>query len=248
MLYAGPNKTDNIKAASPDLGQAMSYGVFNGIAGIMLKALNFFYRVSGNYGIAIILLTICISIALFPLTRKSLRSMREMQKIQPEVEKIRKAHSDNPQKMNKEIMALYKEHKANPLGGCLPMFLQFPVFITLYQVLVRNVELKGARFLWIKDLAMPDAAFTLPRALPLIGANINILPVLMIIAMVFQQKISQVKGAEMSEQQRMMTTIFPLMLGFIFYNLPSGLVLYWLTNTLLTLFVHEVLLKSHKVS
>ena len=172
--------------------------------------------------------------------------MKAMQAIQPETEQIRKAYSDNPQKMNKEIMGLYKKNKINPVGGCLPMLLQLPIFMSLYQVLLRSVALRGAHFLWIKDLAGPDAAFTLPQKLPIIGSHINILPILMAIAMWAQQKISQGGGKEVSEQQKMMATIMPVMFGFIFYNMPSGLVLYWFTNTLFMLLIQEVVLKARK--
>ncbi|NQT90596.1 MAG: membrane protein insertase YidC [Candidatus Omnitrophica bacterium] len=246
VLYAGPNSPENITFLGPTAGNAINYGALTGIANILLKGLNFFYKLFGNYGLAIILLSVLISLILSPLTKKSLQSMKAMQTIQPEVEKIRKDLKDNPQKMNKEVMALYKEHKINPMGGCLPLFLQFPVFISLYQVLTRNVALKGAHFLWIKDLSEPDAAFTLPQTLPIIGNYINILPLLMVGAMVFQQKLSHPKGSEVSEQQKMMSTIFPIVFGFIFYQLPSGLVLYWLSNTLIMIFLQEVVLKSRK--
>ena len=170
--------------------------------------------------------------------------MKEMQKLQPEIEHIRKAYSDNSQKMNKEIMELYKKHKINPVGGCLPMLLQLPIFMSLYQVLLRSSALQNARFLWIRNLAGPDAAFSIPQKLPIIGNNINILPILMAIAMWGQQKLSQGGGKEASEQQKMMSTIMPIMFGLIFYNMPSGLVLYWFTNTLFMLVVQEVVLKS----
>ena len=115
------------------------------------------------------------------------------------------------------------------------MFLQMPIFIALYQTLMRSVELKGATFLWIKDLSMPDAAFHLPFKLPLLGNAINLLPILMIGAMIIQQKMSQMRtSAAQTEQQKMMASIMPILFGFIFYSLPSGLVLYWLTNTVLT--------------
>ncbi|MFH1644986.1 MAG: membrane protein insertase YidC [Candidatus Omnitrophota bacterium] len=243
-FYAGPNVQEEVTKLGPEFKKYISYGLFSGIARFLLKTLGFFYMITGNYGIAIILMTLCVSIALFPLTRKSFSSIKEMQKIQPLVEKIRKECADNPQKMNKEVMALYKEHKVNPLGGCLPMFLQFPVFISLYQVLGRSIELKGAAFLWIKDLAEPDAAFLLHAKFPVIGNQLNILPLLMIGAMIVQQKVSQPKGGASNEQQKMMAFIFPIVLGVVFYNLPSGLVLYWVTNTVITLLVQEVFLKT----
>jgi YidC/Oxa1 family membrane protein insertase len=246
LVYAGPNDTQAIAALGPDSKNIISYGIFTGIARIIFKGLKFFYSLAGNYGFAVIMLAFVISGIMFPLTRKSLASMKEMQRIQPEVERIRKDYSDNPQKMNKEIMELYKEHKVNPIGGCLPMLLQLPIFISLYQVLIRSVELKGASFLWIKDLSEPDAAFMLPFTIPILGKYLNILPILMAVAMAIQQKVSQGGNKQATDQQRMMSTIMPVFLGVIFYNLPSGLVLYWLTNTVLMLVLQEVVLKSRQ--
>lgn len=246
-LYAGPNSTEKMAALGPTALNTISYGVFSGIGNLILNALKLFYRIFGNYGVAIIMLAVLISIILLPLTRKSSNSMKEMQKIQPEVEEIKKACGDNPQRMNKEVMELYKKHKINPLGGCLPVFLQFPIFIALYNTLMRSVELKGAGFLWVKDLSEPDAAFKLPYTLPIIGDYINILPILMILAMIVQQKVTQPRGLQSTEQQRIMSTIFPVFFGVIFYNLPSGLVLYWFTNTVLMLIILQgaVLRPSH---
>ena len=163
--------------------------------------------------------------------------MHQMKKIQPHIQKLKEIHKDNPQKLNKEMMELYKKYNVNPLGGCLPMLLQMPIFIALYQGLMKSIELKGESFLWIKDLAQPDAV-PLPFSLPVIGSSINILPILMVIVMVLQQKITQgLTGSALSDeqasQQKMMMVIMPLMFGFIFYKMPSGLVLYWFTNTIL---------------
>ena len=246
MQYAGPSDAEAIVELGATVNNVISYGFFHAIAKVLFKGLRIFYGITGNYGVSIILLSLTISLIMMPLTRKSLHSMKEMQRIQPETEQIRKAYSNNPQKMNKEIMELYKKHKINPVGGCLPMLLQMPIFMSLYQVLLRSVALRGAHFLWIKNLAGPDAAFTIPQKLPIIGNNINILPILMAIAMWAQQKVSQGGGKEVSEQQKMMATIMPVMFGFIFYNMPSGLVLYWFTNTLFMLLIQEVVLKSRK--
>jgi len=246
LLYAGPSDAEAISELGATVNNVISYGFFHGVAKVLFKGLRIFYRITGNYGVSIILLSLSISLIMMPLTRKSLHSMKEMQRIQPETEQIRAAYKDNPQKMNKEIMELYKKHKINPVGGCLPMLLQLPIFMSLYQVLLRSVALRGAHFLWIKNLAGPDAAFTIPQKLPIIGNNINILPILMAIAMWAQQKMSQGGGKEVSEQQKMMATIMPVMFGFIFYNMPSGLVLYWFTNTLFMLLIQEVVLKYRK--
>lgn len=180
--------------------------------------------------------------------------MRQIQLLQPKIDKLRKEFKDNPQKLNKEIMEMYKKYKVNPFGGCLPMLLQMPIFIALYQALIRAIELKNARFLWIKDLSMPDKAFFLPFS-SLIGRNIpvNILPILMAITMFFQQKISapasKVNDKEdvMQQQQKMMAVLMPVMFGAIFYNMPSGLVLYWFINTLFMLFQQIKMAKSFHV-
>ena len=163
--------------------------------------------------------------------------MREMQAIQPKVEELRKQYKDNPQKLNKEIMELYKLHKVNPLGGCLPLLLQMPIFFALYQALMRSIHLRGAPFLWIKDLSSPDRLFVLPTALPFIGSEVNLLPVLMTIGMFIQQKATMATTSSANmEQQKMMMVIFPILFCFIFYHMPSGLVLYWFINSTFMLF------------
>jgi len=243
LFYAGPNDLDRLSSYGLGLEKAISFGPFGSISRFLLSTLKFFHSKVHNYGVAIILLTIAVSIVMYPLTAKSLRSMKEMQQIQPELDKLRKELKDNPQKLNKEMLELYRKHKVNPMGGCFPILLQMPIFISLYQALIRSIELKGASFLWIKDLSEPDKAFMLPFNLPVLGNYVNILPILMALAMLAQQKMSAPKskaGSDaMQQQQKMMTIFMPVMLGLIFYSLPSGLVLYWFTNTLLMLF-HQV--------
>ena len=244
LFYIGPTELNELQKAGPSFGKALYFGKLTSISLVLLSVLNFFYGLSHNYGVAILLLTCCVSLLLFPLSFKSLKSMRKLQELQPQIEKIRLQHKDNPQKLNKEIMEMYRRYKVNPMGGCLPLFLQMPIFIALYQTLMRSVELKGAAFLWIKDLSMPDAAFHLPFKLPFLGSAINLLPILMIGAMIIQQKLSQAKTGAQTEQQKMMANIMPIMFGFIFYSLPAGLVLYWLTNTLLTSSLQYAILRK----
>jgi len=245
LFYIGPTDSHELEKADPAFSRALNFGFFTSIALVLLSILKFFYSICHNYGVSIILLTCCMSFMLFPLTLKSLKSMKKLQELQPHIEKIRSDHKDNPHKLNKEVMELYRRYNVNPMGGCFPMLLQMPVFISLYQTLMRSVELKGATFLWIKDLSMPDAAFTLPFTLPFLGSAINLLPILMIGAMIVQQKSSQARSnAGQTDQQKMMAAVMPIVFGFIFYSLPSGLVLYWLTNTVLTttlqsLFLHK---------
>ncbi|MCK4859860.1 MAG: membrane protein insertase YidC [Candidatus Omnitrophica bacterium] len=241
VLYAGPKDTIQLANVDEDFTQVITYGFFSGISRLTLSILRFFYRIVHNYGIAIILLSILINLFLQPLTIKSLKSMKGMQKIQPHLTRLREEHKHNPQRLNEEIRNLFRKHNVNPLGGCLPMILQIPIFIALYQGLARSLELRGASFIfWIKDLSCPDA-LQLPFTLPLIADKINVLPILMAVAMGWQQKMSvhQKEKREISEtekHQQKMALIMPLIFALIFYSMPSGLVLYWLTNTLITIF------------
>ena len=234
-FYIGPTEIKELEKLDPGFTKALNFGFLTSISLILLSILQFFYSIVHNYGVAILLLTFCINVFLYPLTFKSLKSMQKLQELQPHIENLRQEHKDNPHKLNKEIMELYRRYKVNPMGGCLPMVLQMPVFIALYNTLSRSIELKNAGFLWIKDLSMPDAFFHLRSGIPLLGNSINLLPILMIGAMILQQKLSQsTTGSAQSEQQKLISNIMPVMFGFIFYSLPSGLVLYWLTSTLVT--------------
>jgi len=247
ILYMGPNDAVRLSAPGFKLEQIINYGIFGGISKVLLVILRAFHKVVRNWGVAIILLTFLINMILFPLTRKSFLSMQKIQEVQPHIENMRKLHKDNPQKLNKELAELYRQYKVNPLGGCLPLLIQMPIFIALYQGLMRSIELKGATFLWIKDLSRPDYV-SLPFSLPFIGNEIHVLPLLMVGAMFFQQKISAKSGAgaspEQKQQQKIMLIFFPLFFGFLFYNFPSGLVLYWLTNTVLMVIEHSAMRKK----
>jgi YidC/Oxa1 family membrane protein insertase len=247
LIYAGPLDEKKLAEIGYGMERLINYGIFGGMSKFLLSTLRFFHRVTKNWGAAIILLTLLINGILFPLTRKSVTSMHQMKKVQPHMQKLKELHKDNPQKLNKEMMELYKKYNVNPLSGCLPLLLQMPVFISLYQGLIRSIELKGAHFLWIKDLSRPDAV-PLPFSLPFIGASLNILPLIMIGMMVVQQKISQGASAAVTEeqasQQKMMMVVFPVVFGFLFYNMPAGLVLYWLTNTILMTTEQKLLARS----
>ncbi len=249
VLYAGPNDHDMISSLKLGLEDSLHLGFTGGIGRWLFVALKFFESIVKNWGVAIIILTILINIVLFPLTFKSLKSMKQMQALQPKIEALRAAHKDNPQKVNKETMEMYKKYKINPLGGCLPMLLQMPVFFALYQVLMKSIELRGAQFFWIKDLSQPDR---LIANIPMFPNELNILPLLMAVAMFLQQKQSTAPktsstGAsdQMAQQQRMMMFMMPVLFGVLFYKLPSGLVLYWLTNTILTIVEQGMFLKPH---
>ncbi|MBU2540308.1 MAG: membrane protein insertase YidC [Candidatus Omnitrophica bacterium] len=230
LYYAGPQIDKLLVASGADFEKIRNFGKLDAIVKFLLRALLSIHNVVKSWGLSIIILTILIYICLYPLTIKQMRSMKTMQALQPEMEALKSQYKDNPQRLNKEIMELYKAHKANPLGGCFPVIFQIPVFFSLFQALSRAIELKGAGFLWIKDLSAPD------RFIPggLGGMDINLLPILMMVGMFFQQKMSMrnVSGTQ-SEQQKMMLWVMPIVFGFIFYNMPSGLVLYWFTNSLL---------------
>jgi YidC/Oxa1 family membrane protein insertase len=228
-----------INSINPNWLGVINYGAFDIISQMLLQLLGFFYQLVHNWGWAIVILSLVVYLILFPLTLKQMRSTKEMQALQPKIEELRKIYKDNPQRLNKEILGLYREHKVNPLGGCLPLLLQLPIFMALYNALMRSVDLKGTSFLWIKDLSEPDRAFIikwLPTTFPVIGNEINILPILMTIGMFIQQKGSMMTTSSSSaEQQKMMMIIFPLIFGLIFYRMPSGLVLYWFINSTLML-------------
>ena len=232
-FYLGPQIEDELKPYG--LEGVINYGMFNGIGVLILRILRFFNRLFHSWGFSILLLAVMIYIILFPFTMKSTQAMKKMQEIQPYIQELQKKYKDDPQKLHKAQMELFKKHKVNPLGGCLPLFFQFPVFIALYQVLFRCVELKGAQFLWIKDISLPDHTFKLPFGLPFIGHYINILPLFLVAIYFFQQKITSVN---LDSQQQFMSMFFVVFMGMIFYNFPTALVLYWLVQSLLT-FIYQ---------
>ncbi|MCK4518501.1 MAG: membrane protein insertase YidC [Candidatus Omnitrophica bacterium] len=247
-LYAGPTSLKHLKPLG--LAKAFNYGKLNFFCQPLVKILDFFYRLSHNYGLAIILLVVLIGLCTFPLTLKNVKSMKQMQAVQPHLARLKELHKDDQQKLQAEMMKFYREHKVNPMGGCLPMLLQMPIFMSLYITLARSPELAGSNFLWIKDLSQPDALFPFPAKLPILGDSFNLLPLLMIGAMVLQQKITtktksteRVAGDEQQRQQQNMMLLMPVIFGFMFYNLPSGLVLYWTANTLLMAATHHLIQK-----
>lgn len=250
IFYAGPSHSPILKEFGNGFAATVNYGFFGPISVGMIAVMRFFYAIVHSWGFSIILLAIFLNIILFPLTMKSFKSMQKMQELHPQMEKLKQQHKDNPQKMNKEVMELYKKYGVNPFSGCLPMLGQMPVFFALYQALMKSIELRNTRFLWIKDLSSPEAV-KIPISLPLIGNSINILPLIMVVTMVIQQKIStKTMGSavtnEQKEQQRLMLILMPIMFGFIFYSMPSGLVLYWVVYTTLSIVEQSVFLKKRE--
>ncbi len=219
--YVGPKKYLLLRSLGDSRGEVMQFGFFGPVCKVLLPVLNAIHYVLPNYGVAIILLTILVKVIFWPVTHKGTESMKKMQKIQPEVKKLRDKYKDNPKKLQEQQMLLYKQHGVNPLAGCLPMVVQIPVFIGLFTVLRSAVELRFAPFLWIKDLSEPEGLFA--GMIPLVG-SLNILPLVMSGTMVLQQKLTPSAG---DPQQQKMMMFMPIMMLFIFYNMPSALVLYW---------------------
>jgi len=234
IIYMGPETTDILKKYNlgfEKIKMFYRFPLFDVMGKIIYYLMHLTYKVFPNWGVCIMLMSTFIYGVTYPLTLKSMTSMKKLQTLQPKVAQLKEKYKDNPQKMNKEMMELYKTEKANPLGGCLPMFLQMPVFIGLYQALWRDVSFKGAHFLWIKDLSAPDRLFTFPFTIPFVGNEFNLLPLIMVVVMFFQQKLSSknmvAMGPDQMAQQKMMSTIMPIFLGVIFYNFASGLTLYF---------------------
>lgn len=226
-VYIGPKEPEQLKAVGHQLDKVVHFGFFNILAQPLFMVLTFFYGFFKNYGVAIILLTVLIKIIFWPLTHKSYASMKAMQKLQPEMQKLREKHSSDKERLNKEMMELYKTHRVNPLGGCLPMLVQIPVFFALYKVLLDSIALRHAPFaFWLTDLSAKDPYY--------------ITPLLMGASMFVQQKMTPTTADPMQAKIFMM---MPVIFTFLFLNFPSGLVIYWLVNNLLTItqqyFIHR---------
>jgi YidC/Oxa1 family membrane protein insertase len=234
-LFFGPKSMDILNNMGHDLGKALNFGMFTVLAKPCVWIMNKLYSVIPNYGIAIIILTIFIKIVLWPLGSKSYKSMSEMKKIQPLMKEIREKYKNDKKKMNEEVMSLYRTYKINPLGGCLPMVVQLPVFFALYRMLYQAIELRHAPFLlWIDDLSAPDRllhfGFSIPFMEPPYG--IPVLTIIMGATMLLQQKMSPPMG---DPTQAKMMMFMPLIFTVIFINFSSGLVLYWLVNNVLSI-------------
>lgn len=227
--YIGPKELDRLKPLGYHLDALVDFGVFDFLARPALAFMKFLYRFTGNYGIAIIILTILLKILFHPLTRKSVKAMRAMQALQPKLAALRERYKNNPQKLNQETMELYKRQGVNPFGGCLPMLLQIPIFIALYNALSGAVELWRAPLdgYWIKDLSAAD--------------RFHILPILMGVSMFIQQKLSPPAGDP--RQAQLMLYLMPVLFTIMFWNFPSGLVLYWFVNNLLQITEQTLILR-----
>ncbi|MDD2605012.1 MAG: membrane protein insertase YidC [Desulfobacteraceae bacterium] len=231
-VFFGPKRGEVLKAYGLDLERVVDFGMFDFIAKPCLWFMNWIYGFIPNYGIAIIILTILTKVVLWPLGNKSYKSMNEMKRMQPLMAEIREKHKNDKKKMNEEMMNLYRTYKVNPLGGCLPMLVQLPVFFALYRMLYEAIELRHAPFFgWINDLSAPDRLFSFGFHIPLMEPpyGIPVLTIIMGATMFLQQKMTPTPG---DPTQAKMMTFMPLIFTFIFINFSSGLVLYWLVNNL----------------
>jgi YidC/Oxa1 family membrane protein insertase len=237
LLYLGPSKFEILKSYGVGLEQTVDLGwkLFRPLAEVILAFMTWLYGWIPNYGVVIILLSVLSKLLFYPLTRTSTRSMRKMQALQPKLKALQEKYKNNREKLSQETMKLYQKEKVNPMAGCLPMIVQAPVFIALYQVLRSTIALRQAPFvLWINDLAQQDALFQLGFTLPFIGDSFNVLPILMAAAMYFQTKMTPTPAG--GGQMAMFNTLMPVMMLVFFYKLPSGLVLYWLVNNIMTIY------------
>ena len=231
-VFAGPKLSGLLETTGKDLPELIDFGWFSVVAKPLVFLMKASNRVTGNYGIDIILLTILIKILFYPLTQKSMVSMRKMQELGPILKTLKEKYKGDAQRLNQETMNLYKTYKINPLSGCLPMLAQIPVFIALYKGLLVTIELRHAPFfLWVNDLSAPEhlwdiavAGYTVP---------IRLLPLLMGISMFVQQKMTPSAGMEPAQQKMML--FMPVIFTFMFWSFPTGLVVYWLVNNVLAI-------------
>jgi len=231
-VFAGPKRSALLEATGKDLPDLIDFGWFAIVAKPLVFLMKASNRVTGNYGIDIILLTILIKILFYPLTQKSIVSMRKMQELGPILKTLKEKYKGDSQRLNQETMNLYKTYKINPLSGCLPMVAQIPVFIALYKGLLVTIELRHAPFfLWVNDLSAPEhlwdiavAGYTVP---------IRLLPLLMGVSMFVQQKMTPSAGMEPVQQKMML--FMPVIFTFMFWSFPTGLVIYWLVNNVLAI-------------
>ena len=234
-VYMGPKKREVITAVSTNTHSIMNYGWFSFFATGMSIALNYIHNwfdgASWAWGLSVVLLTLFIRIIIWPLHNKSTRTMKRMGKLQPIMKEMREKYADNPQKLNQETMKLYKTYGVNPMGGCLPMLVQIPIFFGVFKMLGSAVEMRGSEFLWVQDLSRPDTLFELP--IPFFGdVPINILPIVMAITMVLQMRLTPQSGDKL---QRRIFMLMPLMFFFFCYNYAAALALYWSTQNIVSI-------------
>ena len=248
-FYAGPLKREILNRYNDPANDPFGIGnyqfqeaartnpIIGWLANILRFFLDFFYRLIPNYGVAIILLTVLIKILFFPLTQKSFESTSKMSSLSPKIEELKKKHQGKPEKLNQEMMALYRKEGVNPVGGCLPLLLQMPIFFALFELLNNAFDLRGAPFIvpWIGDLSAPESFLPFGFTIPLLNWDeLRILPFVMLGTTLLQSRISQNPGATQA-QMKMMMYAMPIFFFFILYGMPSGLVIYWTMQNVLSI-------------
>lgn len=219
QLYAGPQEQDKLASVAPGFDLVVDYGMLTVIAAPLFWVLEWCYKLVGNWGWAIILLTVVLKLLFFPLSATSYKSMARMKNVAPKLAKLKETHGDDKERLNREMMELYKREQINPLGGCLPILVQIPVFIALYWVLLGSVEMRNAPFIgYITDLSVKDPYF--------------ILPIVMGLTMVLQTRLNP---APPDPMQAKLMMLMPIMFTGMFLFFPSGLVLYWIVNNVLSI-------------
>jgi YidC/Oxa1 family membrane protein insertase len=240
-IYAGPQSPWLMKKYQKDFEKIVafsSFAIIEWIGQAIYYTIPFLHGIFGSWGMAIIVISMMIYSLTYPLTMQSMMSMRKMQEVQPKIAALRDRYKNEPEKLNKEMMEIYRREKINPFGGCLPFLIQMPFFMALYQILWRAQYFQGQGFLWIKDLSQPDRLIIFPFYLPLLGNEFNILPILTGGVMFLQQKISSKSMTVMDEQQamqqKMMMYILPVMMTCMFYRFASSWAIYFLVFYILS--------------
>ncbi len=238
-IYVGPKEYHRLTLLGGQREEVMFYGMWGFISRILTQVMRWMHDVSGNWGVAIILLTLCIRTVLWPLQSKAQSSMKRMGLLAPKMKELQDKYKDDPTKQQTEVMKMYKEYGVNPVGGCLPMMLQIPIFFGFYSVLQNAAELRGQPWMWVKDLSLADTIHTLhfSSSLPLVGTHfdINPLPLIMGVTMILQMKLTP-QPATVDKSQKMMFTIMPFFFLFICYNFAAALSLYWSTQNIFAIF------------
>jgi YidC/Oxa1 family membrane protein insertase len=226
---------------------ANTSGILGPLETLLKWFLMIFYRVVPNYGVAIILLTLLVKVLMFPLTKKGSEATLRMQTLSPKIQEIQAKYKDNPAKMNAEMAELYKKEGYNPLSGCLPMILQIPIFFAMYNLFNNHFDLRGAMFIprWIPDLSLPESVWNFaPFRLPLLGwSNLRLLPFIYVGSQLLYGKVTQTPDQKGNSQMKMMLYAMPIIFFFILYDVPSGLLLYWIMSNVLTM-VQQVALNK----
>jgi YidC/Oxa1 family membrane protein insertase len=227
--YVGPKESAVLKKIHPELTDVIEYGLFTFISKPLFKVLEWFYDLTGNWGWAIVMVTLLIKLILFPLSYKGMMSMQRLKELAPQMKELKEKYGKDPQKMNAKMMEMYKKHGANPMGGCLPLLLQIPIFFAIYRVLLNAVELQGAEWtLWITNLSQMDPWF--------------VLPILMGASMWYQQKITP--NTMTDPMQQKIFQWLPVVMTVFFITFPAGLVLYWLVNNVFTIAQQYIINKA----